>query len=336
MKGLIYQLKNIRGDKICILSFLLPIIMGLAINLLSDLSLTSISETSFGIVENDLRDHDIEWLQSYGNVSVFEGREMLKTAVNDPSTQMIGVLKDKEGIKTILSGDELELYTIIGNTLPQIYAESEVVSDVKVTIYPKESNNDFLKSLLIVITMVTAMFMGCTFNAMSIIGEKEDGITLINEVLPMTKKTYLTQKITLGFVGGMLSTVLTAYVCMPIEMATFPFLMILIVLSAFISALAGLFIGEFSNNLMSGIAYIKIIMILFLAPPILFYLVVPAESILRTLSYALPSSVSFYGLMNLLNGQIQNMGRYISVLFLHCILWLLFYFTITKRSKKTY
>lgn len=336
MKGLIYQVKNIGRDKICILSFLLPIIIGLAINFISDASFTSISETSFGIVENNLIDNDIEWLQSYGNVSVFEDMDMLETAVKDPATQMIGVLKDDDRIKTILSGDELELYTIIGNTLPQIYAEGGMVSDVKVTIYPKESNNDLLKSLLIVITMVTAMFMGCTFNAMSIIGEKEDGIALINEVLPMTKKTYLIQKITLGFIGGMLSTVLTAYVCMPIEMGTFPFLIVLIVLSAFISALTGLFIGDFSSNLMSGIAYIKFIMILFLAPPILFYLAVPARSVLHILSYALPPSVSFYGLMDLLNGQTQNMGLYILVLLLHCIIWLLFYFTISKHSKKMY
>jgi hypothetical protein len=123
---------------------------------------------------------------------------------------------------------------------------------------------------------------------------------------------------------------------MPIEMGTFPFLIVLIVLSAFISALTGLFIGDFSSNLMSGIAYIKFIMILFLAPPILFYLAVPARSVLHILSYALPSSVSFYGLMDLLNGQTQNMGLYILVLLLHCIIWLLFYFTISKHSKKMY
>lgn len=101
---------------------------------------------------------------------------------------MIGVMQDGNGIKTLLSGDELQVNTVIGNTLPKLYAEREMAALSKVTITPTADNSDTLKSLLIVITMVTAMFMGCTFNAMSIIGEKEDGIALINEVLPMTKK----------------------------------------------------------------------------------------------------------------------------------------------------
>lgn len=54
MKGIKYQLKNIRRDKMCILSFLLPVIVGLAINMLSEVSFSSLSEISFGTVKNDL------------------------------------------------------------------------------------------------------------------------------------------------------------------------------------------------------------------------------------------------------------------------------------------
>ncbi len=336
MRGLKYQLKNIRRDKMCILSFLLPIIVGLAVSSLSDASFTSISETSFGIIENNLSANDVEWLRSYGKILVFKDMNMLKTAVNNPATHLIGVLNDSNGIKTVLSGDELQLYAVIGNTLPQLYMKDKMVSNVKVTIYPTENNNDFLKSLLIVITMVTALFMGCTFNAMSIISEKEDGIALINKVLPMTKKSYLIQKITLGFVGGVLSTILTACVCIRLEIKAIFLFLILIVLSAFISAMAGLFIGRFSSGLMIGIVYIKIIMILFLAPPVLFYLAVSASSILHTLSYVFPSSITFYGFMDLLNGHIQNIGLYIIVLFAHCIVWFLMYLITGKHRENAY
>ena len=40
-------------------------------------------------------------------------------------------------------------------------------------------------------TLITAMFMGCTFNAMNIISEKENGVTLVNEILPMTSRQYV-------------------------------------------------------------------------------------------------------------------------------------------------
>ena len=302
MKGLRYQLKNIRRDKMCILSFLLPVIVGFVINLLSGVSLSSLGETAFCILENDLTNDTIEWLQTNGSVTVFPDMISLEKAVNDPATQAI-------------------------------YAERENMALSQTTIIPAADNNDGLKSLLIVITMVTAMFMGCTFNAMSIISEKEDGIAFINEVLPMAKWEYMFQKITLGFLGGILSAIITALVCMKITVSGILPLLLMIVLSAFIAALAGLFIGHFSNGLMAGIVYIKIVMILFLAPPVLFYLAVPMGSITHALSYLLPSSATFYGLMDLLTGKMQDIWINITVLSAHCLVWLLLFF-ITAHGKR--
>ena len=318
MKGLRYQLKNIRRDKMCILSFLLPVIVGFAISLLSGVSFSSLGETAFCILENDLTNDTIEWLQTNGSVTVFPDMIFLENAVNDPATQAIGVLQDRNGIKTLLSGDELQVNTVIGNTLPQLYVERENMALSQTTIIPAADNNDGLKSLLIVITMVTAMFMGCTFN----------------EVLPMAKWEYMFQKITLGFLGGILSAIITALVCMKITVSGILPLLLMIALSAFIAALAGLFIGHFSNGLMAGIVYIKIVMILFLAPPVLFYLAVPMGTITHALSYLLPSSATFYGLMDLLTGKMQDIWINITVLSAHCLVWLLLFFVTAHGKRK--
>lgn len=336
MRGIYYQLKNIRRDKMCIMSFLLPVIVSLAINLLSDVSFSTLGKTAFGVIQYDLTEEMTIYLEQNGSVTVYEDIEGLRRAVIDPATQMIGVVRDGGTIKAILSGDELQLYKIIGDNLPRFFEEREAVNSVDVEVSTPQSNNLWIKSLLIVITMVTAMFMGCTFNAMSIIGEKEDGISFINEVLPMTQKEYVFQKIFLGLVGGILSAAAAAFVCMRIETEQLFPLLLLIVLSAFISALIGIYIGQFSGELMSGIVYIKMIMILFIAPPILFYLTIPADSIGRALSYLLPSSAAFYGLMDLLNGCRQNIGTYLAVLFIHCVAYLLLYFITGYRKKKNY
>ncbi|MPW25600.1 ABC transporter permease [Alkalibaculum sp. M08DMB] len=334
MKGIKYQLKNIRRDKICIISFLLPVIVGLAINMLSGVSFSSLSETSFGIVKNDLSHKSVQWLQSNGSIAEFENVDELKASVLDPASEMIGVLRDENGIKTFLSGDELQINRIIGNTLPKLYAEREAVVASIIRVIPAANSNDGMKSLLIVITMVTAMFMGCTFNAMSMIGEKEDGIAFINEVLPMTRTDFIAQKVFLGFSGGVLATILTALTCIRVESGHIFLLLLIIILSAFISALAGLYIGHFANGLMGGITYIKILMILFLAPPIITYLVVPAGSTLHLLSYLLPSSATFYGLMDMLNGQVQNIEISIIALLVHCIVWLLLFFILENHRYK--
>ena len=175
MKGLKYQLKSIRRDKMCILTFLLPVIVGISINLLSGVSFQSIGETTFGIVENNITDDAVKWLQSNGAVIPYETRAELEAAVNDPSTQTIGVLQAGNEIQTFIAGDELEVNKVIADTLPQVYENRTTQLSITRTVIPVVSDNDGLKSLLIVITLVTAMFMGCTFNAMNIISEKEDG-----------------------------------------------------------------------------------------------------------------------------------------------------------------
>lgn len=330
MNGLKYQLKSIRRDKMCILTFLLPIIVGIAINFLSGASFQTMSETSFGVLENDLSDEAVLWLQKSGTLTQYENVDELQAAVNNPSTQIIGVLKSDDGIKTLLSGDELEVNRILGNALPEIYKNRVNELDFERTVIPVVHNIDGLKALLITITLVTAMFMGCTFNAMNIISEKEDGVAFINMVLPLDTKTYIIQKILLGFVGGTASTILTALICMRIKLCdVFPFL-VLVSLSAYIAALIGLFVGHFSDGLMVGIVYIKIIMILFIAPPIFFYLVTSVGSIPYYFSFILPSSATFYGLMNLVGGQSQTLWVILFVLLIHAVIWSVVYRKIKK------
>ena len=64
MTGIKYQLKNIRRDKMCILTFLLPIFAGLALNLLSGVSFSSVSETAFAAVKGNLTSDTIIWLKA--------------------------------------------------------------------------------------------------------------------------------------------------------------------------------------------------------------------------------------------------------------------------------
>lgn len=333
MKGLKYQLKSIRRDKMCLLTFLLPVIVGIAINLLSGVSFQTMGETTFGVVGSNITDDTVEWLQNNGVVVSYETRDELETAVNNPSTQMIGVLQTGNMIQTFIAGDELAVNKVIANTLPQVYENRSMQLTITRTIIPVVTDNEGLKSLFIVITLVTAMFMGCTFNAMNIISEKEDGIEFINQVLPVSMTSYIIQKTLLGFIGGTVSTIITALICMRLQAAqVLPFLLI-VLLSAYISALIGLFIGYYANGLMVGIVYIKIVMILFLAPPIFFYLTVPSNSFVFQLSYLLPSSATFYGIMDLLQGRTEETIPVLLALLIHAVFWSIVYKLMRKITK---
>ena len=72
-------------------------------------------------------------------------------------------------------------------------------------------------------------------------------------------------------------------------------------------------------------------MILFQAPPIFFYLTVPDSSIIFKLSYLLPSSATFYGVMDLLNGQTKALCPALAALSAHAVLWSLVHHRIDRK-----
>ena len=120
---------------------------------------------------------------------------------------------------------------------------------------------------------------------------------------------------------------------MRIEPAQVLPLLLIILLSAYISALTGLFIGTFSNSLTAGIASIKLVMILFLAPPIFFYLIVPDHTVAFRLSYMLPSSATFYGIMDLINRQSANLRPAFAALPAHAVFWSIVYKLLQMRTR---
>lgn len=333
MGGLVYQLKSIRKDKFCIMSFLLPLIVAFALNFVGTIDFSTLSEFYFGVLRNDLSAQTISWLERYGSVTEYKTYEELVAAVNDPSTNLIGVEADGSGIKTMISGDEMDLWRQTADTLPALYMERENAGEIKAMILERPDPIEGFQNIFIAATLIVAMFMGCTFNAMNIIEEKENGVALVNQILPMTHSQYVIQKIFIGFVCGGLSAIFTACMCFRLSIRSAFFMLILINLSAFVAALIGLFIGKFSESLMVGVVYIKIVLIVFIAVPLLSYLL-GADGLALIFCYFIPSNATFEGIMNLANGTEQMIIKDIFILMAHSFVWFLLYLLISKRQKR--
>ena len=250
-------------------------------------------------------------------------------AVNDPSTNFIGVEADSNGIKTMLSGDEMDLWRQTADTLPALYRDYENAEEITVTVLERPDPMEGFQNIFIAATLIVAMFMGCTFNAMNIIEEKESGVALVNQILPMTHSRYIIQKIFVGFVCGGLSAILTACICFRLSIQSSLFMLVLIILSAFAAALIGLFIGEFAENLMVGVVYIKVVLIIFIAVPLLSYLL-GADGLALIFCNLIPSNATFDGIMSLASDTEQIITKDILILIAHCIVWFLLYLTIAK------
>ena len=333
MKGLKYQLKSVLKDKFCLMTFLLPIVVAVALNFMGSIDLSSLGEHHFGVLENDLSSETIAWLERYGPVTVYKTQEELTVAINEPSTNIIGVKADGVSIKTVIAGDELDIFRQAAVTLPALYEQREWVEKVEIQTLERPDILESFQDIFIPAVLIVAMFMGCTFNAMNIISEKEDGVAFVNEILPMTPSQYILQKVVVGFLFGSLSSLVTACICFRLSWRDVGIMLVLILLSSFVAALIGLFIGKFSESLMVGVVYIKIVMLLFIAVPIVCALI-GVSGPLAVICNLVPSQPAFDGIMALSS---ENMGMAvedIGVLAIHCIVWFSLYVLISTQRQR--
>ena len=330
MRGLFYPFKSVWKDKFCIMSFLLPIVVAFALRFVGGIDLSSVAQFHFGVLEDELSAQTISWLGRYGSVTAYETEDELIAAINEPSSYMIGVTANDGGIQTMISGDELDLFRQTADTLPALYMGRESAEQVRVTVLERPDLMDGFQNIFIAIILIAAMFMGCTFNAMNIISEKENGVDLVNQILPMTQGGYVVQKMIVGFAGGCLSAILTACCYFRLPMERVLLMIVLIMLSAFIAALIGLLIGKFSESLMVGVVFIKIVMIVFMAVPLVSYLL-GAGGVVSVLCYLVPSSAAFEGIMDLADNGRAMIGKDMVILVVHCIAWFLLYLLAANR-----
>ena len=83
-----------------------------------------------------------------------------------------------------------------------------------------------------------------------------------------------------------------------------------------------------------GVVYFKIVMIVFMAVPILNYLVGAGNKVLSYICYLIPSSATFEGIMDLANGTASTAVKDIVILALHCVLWFFLYLLLSKQQRK--
>ena len=280
MLGLNYQLNSVLHDKFCLMTFLLPIAVAVALNFMGSIDLSSLGEHHFGVLKNDLSPQTVAWLERYGSVTAYETVEELTAAINEPSTNIIGVKADGASIKTVIAGDELDIFRQAAVTLPALYEQREWVEKVEIQTLERPDILESFQDIFIPAVLIVAMFMGCTVNAMNIISEKENGVALVNEILPMTSRQYVIQKIFIGFVFGCLSAMVTTAIGFRLSLAEATAMLALIVLSAFVAAMVGLFVGRISEGMMAGVVYIKIVMIVFMAVPLLRHLAMSGNKVL--------------------------------------------------------
>ena len=123
--------------------------------------------------------------------------------------------------------------------------------------------------------------------------------------------------------GNCLSSILTAAICCRMPLWEIPLLIILVALSAFVAAVVGLLIGRISEGMLVSVAYLKIVLILFMGVPILCFLSDGGGILVRAICYLVPSQPAFEGIMGLLEGEVGVTLKDIGILAMHGGGWFL-------------
>lgn len=325
MRGFYYQLKLTAKDKMSIISFILPLIMAVAVNFLSQSDLTGIDDYRFAVLENE-SESTTEWLSQHGIVTSYSTLDALETTIKAPEDDTIGILANNGAYEIILSGDERLDTVTFANMLPEMI--NTKIRKYEQTVIPQTNLIDEFKNLFIGLVLVTALFLGLTFNTMNLVSEKEDGVSHINDILPLTRGQYLAQKIAIGFIGSVILVLLSAAICL-VHLKEILLLIPLSLLCGFTVAIAGLFLGKISSSLMTALVYIKVAMIIFMAVPLLAYIYVPTG--IKPLFHLLPSYTFFDGVMKILGNE-SGIWVNMIILIFHGIVWFGIYWVGQNRK----
>ena len=327
MAGLWYQLKLTMKDKMSIITFFLPLVMALALNLLSDWPFSEVGTTRFAVLSNTESAEIIPMLERYGAVTACDSREELKARVIDPNDDTIGVVPAQGGLEIVLAGDEMSWTAAVASRLESMLRGGE--QGMEMTVLPQQNLMGELLNPLIALVLVSALFLGLTFNTINLVMEKEDGVVFVNDVLPLTPLAYLLQKTAIGFLGGVVLTVLSALILFD-RLTQLLQLLPLVIFGGFVAAVTGLMIGRLAENLMVSIVYIKIVMLIFMAVPLVAHLFAPQA--IQPYFHILPPYTFFAGTIGILEHS-ANLPLHTGVLFLHSIIWFGIYQLFTGRKK---
>lgn len=324
------QLKNILRDKFVQISILLPIVLAIVLKLCTP---NLIIEPRVAILKDNLSPATINQLADVAIVEQYFHISELRNRILENKNEIIGlVFDDRTGhFKVMLQGNE----TIRVKTTAQIIAKlinGRITTDKTETEILINDNND-LYNFLMTLNVLIALFMGCTFNAFNLVAEKEEGIININRILPIQHHKYIIQKTILGFIGSVVVAVVTITIAFGSGInwwIVFPFILV----SSFAVSILGLYLGLFSNGLLSIIVNTKVILLLFIFVPVIGFIMPADLKVMRTIFYLIPSFPMFAGLWAIF--QERNMLQMIintSIMGIQALLAYFIYLNMLKKAK---
>jgi ABC-2 type transport system permease protein len=285
------DLANSKRDKVMIYTLLAPIILAFVLKLISP----GFQNLSVNFVSLEGDTELVGRLERYGNVELSPTLEKLKERVLD-SGDTIGVYLKDGTYSLLMQGNEPEeIQALAKLVLSGILSEG--ISGVE---FETTDNGKTLPPMTLFgfsFVVVLSFTLGGFIIGFNIIDEKESGAMRALMITPISKSEFIVGRSIIGVAVPLIHALLAVLV-FAIGGIDILKLIIVTISSSFIGIAMGFLIGVMSSNQMSGLANMKISVLLLLMPVMLAF-VLPENR--QFIFYWSPTYWSFAALRDILN-----------------------------------
>lgn len=327
------QLKNSLRDKIIVLSICLPVVVALVLKFY--VPSVIVLEPQLAVVEGNLAGEQLEQLRELAQIEQYPTVADLKARVLNNTDEVIGVVYDNESSKYnfFLEGNETTLThkltavmaSVLSGNASSDPAESEILT----------ANHDQMISLIIAITMMMALYLGSTFIIFTMVSEKEEGIAVLNQIMPISPTQYAVQKIILGFLGTVVITFVIGF--MLFSSGKLVYLLPFLTIAAGYVSIIGLVVGSLAPDLVVAIITTKVVLLVLIFVPIIAFIMPPNLEHIKAFFNLIPSYPIFDGIIAISNG--SNLTRIlpnILIMVAHIAAGYGFYFAVLRPGGRFY
>jgi len=216
----------------------------------------------------------IEKLQTYGKVEIFKDVELVKNRVGEYD-DVVGIVLDDSGALTIVcqGNESMEVVELTELVL------KEIISPKSLPVKFEESNLGnsvpFVTVFSLIFIIMISFLVGGLVIGFNIIDEKESNTLKALNVTPMTRWDFIVGRSLIGLIIPIIHAYLAVWI-FRIPNINYAMLLVITFSSSLTGLVFGFLIGAISKNQMSGIANMKVLMIIIVLPLFL-SLFLPAE-----------------------------------------------------------
>ncbi len=241
-------------DSLTLIIIIMPILLGIGINLLTP----SINDTTVNLAllegENPAQ---VDYFADFAKVELFPSVEAVEARV-EKRDHVVGIVRDGDHYYIMSQGNEPESVIEMAKLVNMYYAEGIELADATAVLFEFGETVPPLKKMLTNILIIMISILGGMLITFNIIEEKTDHTISAMNITTISKGGYILGKSLVGMAYPVFSTVVILLIT-GFRAVNIGQLIIMVVVSSFISLMIGFIQGINNDDVMSAAASVKML-----------------------------------------------------------------------------